>query len=329
MTHDIDLVVPWVDGNDPQWQKDKAEALGQEGDQRVIRYRDWGWMKYWFRAVEKNMPWIRKVHFITYGHLPEGIKTDHPKLHIVNHKDYIPAEYLPTFNADVIEMNIFRIEGLAEHFIYANDDTFFLRPLKPELFFRKGLPADAAIHNVFQFHSRDLIFSLITNDLLILNEEFSKREVMKKHPGKWFHPSYGFSVFKNLYLAPITYFTGFMDPHLPNCFLKSTFEEAYAKYPERFETTFSHKLRNRDDVNQWLCRYWQFATGKFVPRHPISGAFLSIGKDDEKICSILQRRAKPMVCLSDDDVNVDFEKEKQLLTPYFERIFPEKSSFEI
>ena len=329
MRNDIDLVVLWVDGNDPQWQKEKAEALGLEGDQRIIRYRDMGLMKYWFRAVEKNLPWVRKVHFVTYGHLPEGLNTENPKLHIVNHRDFIPAEYLPTFNSTAIEMNLFRIEDLAEQFIYANDDMFFLRPLQPEFFFRNGLPVDAAVQNVFQFHSRDMIYSHIMNDLLIINDSFRKRAVIRKNPGKWFHPRYGFGALKNLYLLPITHFTGFMDPHVPCSYLKSTFIEAYEKYRDAFETTFSHKIRNRDDVNQWLCRYWQFASGNFVPGSAKRGALLSVGEDDKRIESVLASASEPMICVNDDNMETDFETEKAFLISCFERAFPEKCSFEI
>lgn len=39
-------------------------------DNRVIRYRDWENLKYWFRGVETFAPWVNKVYFITYGHIP-------------------------------------------------------------------------------------------------------------------------------------------------------------------------------------------------------------------------------------------------------------------
>ena len=65
-----------------------------------------GLLKYWFRAVEAYAPWVGQVHFITWGHLPEWLNTQCPKLHIVNHEDYIPEKYLPTFSANPIELNI-------------------------------------------------------------------------------------------------------------------------------------------------------------------------------------------------------------------------------
>ena len=89
---DVDIVVLWVDGNDPQWLEEKRHfemetdwAAQNAGN----RFRDWGLMRYWFRSIEKNAPWARRIHFVTWGHLPDFLNTEHPKLHIVNHKDFI------------------------------------------------------------------------------------------------------------------------------------------------------------------------------------------------------------------------------------------------
>ena len=49
----------------------------------------------------------------------------------VKTEEFIPKEYLPTFNSNVIEMNLHRIENLSEKFILFNDDLFILRKIKP------------------------------------------------------------------------------------------------------------------------------------------------------------------------------------------------------
>ena len=107
----IDFVIIWVDGSDPEWRAVKNQyvpkAIGE--DDQEVRYRDWDNLQYWFRGVEKYTPWVNKIHFVTWGHLPKWLNVNHPKLHIVNHKDYIPEEYLPTFNSHTIEMNLHRI----------------------------------------------------------------------------------------------------------------------------------------------------------------------------------------------------------------------------
>ena len=68
------------------------------------------------------------------------LNTENPKLTVVNHKDYIPEEYLPTFSSHPIELNLHRIKGLSEQFVYFNDDTFIINAMQPEDFFKKGLP---------------------------------------------------------------------------------------------------------------------------------------------------------------------------------------------
>ena len=149
--NEIDFVILWVDGNDPAWREEFVRTRQAENDDASeIRYRDWRNLHYWFRSAERFAPWVRKVHFITWGHLPAWLRRDHPKLHIVNHRDFIPAEYLPTFNSNTIELNIHRIEGLADRFVLFNDDTFLTRGCRPEDFFRRGVPCDMARLSVVQ-----------------------------------------------------------------------------------------------------------------------------------------------------------------------------------
>ena len=100
---EIDFVLIWVDGNDMEWQKTKAQYRGDEQfNQNNVRYRDWDILHYWFRGVEKFAPWVRKVHFVTCGHVPQWLQLEHPKLNFVKHEEYIAGEYLPTFSANPI-----------------------------------------------------------------------------------------------------------------------------------------------------------------------------------------------------------------------------------
>ncbi len=324
----IDLVIPWVDGADPDWQAQKAQYVREGmGDSRPIRYRDWDNLQYLFRGIDKFLPWIHTVHFVTCGQLPPWLNPDAPRLHPVRHSDYIPPQYLPTFSANPIEMNFHRIPGLSEQFIYANDDMFFTRPLRPEFFFRGGLPVDACIATALCFHFHG-IFHIVGNDIAVLNEHFSKRAVFRAHPGKWFSLRYGGMNLYNLALLPFPSFSMFRELHLPYGYLKSTFEEVWRAEPELLEATTSHRVRSDEDVNQWLVRYWQLVTGKFAPSRLNRGHFFSIGKDDELIKEAILKQKYPMLCLSDDSLAVDFEAEKQFIKEQFEQILPEKSSFE-
>ena len=145
MDNKIDFIITWVDGNDPVWRKDfehYSELERKEVDKGAVRFRDWETLHYWFRGVEKFAPWVNRIYFVTYGHIPIWLNTDHPKLQIVRHEDFIPSEYLPTFNSNVIEFYFYKIKGLSEKFVYFNDDMFLINHVCPERFFRDGLPCD-------------------------------------------------------------------------------------------------------------------------------------------------------------------------------------------
>lgn len=101
-------------------------------------------LRYWFRGVEKFAPWVNKIFFVTYGHMPKWLNIDHPKLVVVKHEDFIPSQYLPTFNSQLIEFNFCYIKDLSERFVYFNDDMFLLNDVSPERFFKDGLPCDLA-----------------------------------------------------------------------------------------------------------------------------------------------------------------------------------------
>ncbi|WP_370840216.1 stealth family protein [Megamonas funiformis] len=180
----IDFVVTWVDGNDPIWQAEKAKySPNKNADNRNVRFRDWDNMQYWFRAVEKFAPWVNKIHFVTYGHLPKWLNTNNPKLNIAKHSDFIPQKYLPTFSSRTIEFNLHRIENLTERFVYFNDDMFLLRPVKRELFFagKDCLPTDFAITSTLSVtDKKDTVQYAKFNNIVILNSHFDKKEQMKK-----------------------------------------------------------------------------------------------------------------------------------------------------
>lgn len=133
-----------MDSNDPKWlsakqnYETKEEMSLSEEANSACRYRsDTEMLRYWFRGVEKFAPWVNKIHFVTCGQKPEWLNDNHPKLHLVNHSDYIPSKYLPTFNPNPIELNYHRIEELSELFVNFNDDTFLLQPIKQDFFLRR------------------------------------------------------------------------------------------------------------------------------------------------------------------------------------------------
>jgi len=330
MQNEIDIVIPWVDGGDPEWQaQHRLYKADKNSDNSSARFRDWETLRYWFRGIHKFAPWVRKVHFLTWGHLPKWLDTSHPKLNIVNHRDFIPEKYLPTFSSHVIELNMHRIPDLAERFVYFNDDVYLTSLTSDADFFKDGIPADAGVFGIVKnTDTANFMPYIMLNMMAIINMNFSKRSMIKKDFGKWFSPRLGKMLFNNLYLAPFGAHTGFRNFHTCTPFLKSTFETVWEKIPDILDDTCSRKFRSRSDVNQYLFRYWQLCEGKFKVRRPMS-TYLTIGQDSsDKIKSTLNSKKFKVVCVNDDPMGFDFIEEQEKLVAVFEGLFPEKSPFE-
>jgi hypothetical protein len=136
----VDIVYTWVDGADAVWRSAferhsrlSGRNLG-EGAFDEARFRSRDELLYSLRSVWAFAGWARHIFVVTAGQRPRWL-VDHPRVTVVDHADILPADALPTFNSHAIEAALHRIEGLAEHFIYFNDDVFLGRPLRPEFFF--------------------------------------------------------------------------------------------------------------------------------------------------------------------------------------------------
>ena len=331
----IDVVILWVDGSDPAWLEEKRKYLppAAKDSASANRYRDWGLLPYWFRCIEKNAPWVRKVHFITWGHVPAFLNLDTPKLNVVKHTDFIPAEYLPTFSSHTIEMNIHRIPDLAEHFIYFNDDMFLMRPMLEEDFFRNGLPCTYGREVPWVFRGEVGIWShAAANDLGVINAHFSKKKAIRHHGSKFYSKCYGWKNNLRTFMLNTLFpdhFTGFRNLHAPAAYRKQTFEEVWAAEPELLDSTCRDKFRQASNVNQWVCLWWQVASGNFEPG-VVDNVVASVTDDNlEEMCSIVEGQTHDFICINDPDGEVDFEVLSERLKKVFETILPEKSSFEI
>lgn len=327
----IDFVIPWVDGKDEEWQKEKAKYNSKKIDtsNSENRYRDWENLQYWFRGVEKFANWVNRIHFITCGHLPKWLNTNNPKLNIVKHSDYIPKQYLPTFSANPIELNLHRIEGLAEQFVYFNDDLFLCKEVKENEFFQNGLPRDLALADIFYPTEDKLWQSMLLNNVYVINKNFNKKEVIKDNWSKWINLKYGKYVIKNIALLNWNKFSSIQDRHLTSNMLKSTYEKVWEKEYELLDKVSQNKFRTEEDVTQYIFKWWQMCEGNFLPRKPYDGKVFSISKDLEEIVKSIENQKYKIIALNDTEVDVDFEKSKEAINKAFNKILPEKSSFEL
>lgn len=332
MEEKIDFVVLWVDGTDPQWQQERILFCPENSDNGSSenRYRDWGLMKYWFRCVEKYAPWVHRIFFVTNGQIPEWLNIEHPKLRLVKHKDYIPQKYLPTFNSNVIELWLHHIPDLSEQFVLFNDDMFLTAPVKPEDFFKDGLPCESALMDIATAPGPDdCLPHMLINNFALINRHFNKKEVLKKNAGKFFTLKYGKEVMRNICLLPFQYFSCFRDAHLPSSYRKSTFEKVWKEEEKLLENCGENRFRSKSDLTHWLMKCWQICEGNFVARDIKWGHHYELWEDSiEVVCRSIEQQKYRAVCLNDSKTEIAFEELKARLIGCFESVLPKRSEFE-
>ena len=328
----IDFVMLWVDGNDPVWQVEKAKYSDARGeDSKVIRYRDWDNLQYWFRGVEKYAPWVRKIHLVTCGQVPVFLNINHPKLNLVFHQDIIEEKYLPTFSSVAIESNIHKIKGLSEKFVYFNDDIFITSQLEEKDFFENELPCTNVTYEpIMPYANLDMTYiGNVISNLKVINKHYAGHKLGRKIE---FNRKYSIrNKVKNLLIHPwIQYdFVGFHENHLTNSYLKSTFEECWNAEREVLEQATSHRFRTSTDINQYLFKYWQICQGKIAPVNDYYlGKYFEITEDNSEIEKAILKQQYKIVCINDKETE-DFEFVKNRINDCLQKVFPNKSEFEI
>lgn len=331
----IDFVITWVDGNDPAWQAEKArwQQPAEKGDCAPVRYRDWDTLHYWFRAVETYAPWVNRVHLITWGHVPTWLNLAHPKLNVVRHEDYIPKEYLPTFSSHPIELNIHRIPGLAEQFVYFCDDFYLGAPCKPEDFFRNGVPCDSLSETPLSAGAPTVWNYVRMNDTAFLGRHFDRLENRKQHFGKWYSLRTPHALIRNLVSLPLRRreFVGLTVQHLPQAYLKSTFQTVWELEPALLDATCRRKFRDYRDVSHCIIKHYQLLTGAFYPYDTMSVG-CSIGGDWDLtlVRDAVTSKKYKLLCINDNELMEDrFEEAKAVLHAAFQQVLPRPCSFEV
>lgn len=334
----IDFVVTWLDSNDPEWQKQyEYYKHSSKGDNSKARFRSMSIFKYWFRAVEENAPWVNKVFLVTNGTFPSWINPNNPKLVLVKHEDYMPKELLPTFSSCAIELNLHKIKGLSEHFVYFNDDVFINSPISPSYYFKKGLPCDCNKETcfnvpIFTKKERFSIYMSMLSNIGIINAHFNRWKTVCQAPQKWFGLHLGIKgIIMSCILMKQRLFVGFSNFHIEQAFRKSSFEEVWAKEPDYL---YNSCTRFREEViaNPFIFRYWQFAKNMFYPQKRRFGVFHLTGRDCiDKIEKAINNTSIASICLNDTSFcsDDDFDFINKHIEKILNQKYPNKSSFEI
>lgn len=310
--YDIDLVYLWVDGNDPVWQAKRntftKHMLENTENNCKGRYANNNELKYSLRSVEKYAPWVRKIFIVTDSQTPDWLDTSNPKVRIVDHSEIMPPESLPCFNSSLIEHYLYKIPGLSEHFLFANDDMFFNADVKPADFFTpNGFPVVRLTRRPFR------------------KWRWIFREKIRRKPLKNYRKMLDNSS-RIVEKRFGTYYTG-LPHHNIDAYLKSD----YKRYVEdvlrdEIERGGQNRMRNDKDIHRSVFSYMAIAEGRAKRRYVTAREALHIQIHKEKGYRTLKRYHPILFCMNDSEYAKDTDRKRS--KAYLEKRFPDKSEFE-
>ena len=293
----MDIVITYVNGLDTFWQKQYQENAG--APLWVERFRDWGTLKYIFRGIEVHMPFIKNVFLVvsSKSQVPSWLNTDNVK--IVLHSDFIPQEFLPTFNCNTIESFMPFIPELGEEFIYFNDDCFPIGDCKATDFFVDGKPMGK--HYSYLPSENDDMFRKLSIKTDRLAQKLCGVKIKE-------------------YVRP---------QHTVTPMLKSKCIEAFTKGENDIKSSIT-VIRNSNNINQYLYNDYLYYKNETLEK-PIIYKYFSFNKEGPwKICEYLKNPERNIICINDGKMNQQtFKNYKRKLLRTFDYILPEKSKFEI
>jgi hypothetical protein len=307
---DIDLIYLWVDGNDPEWQKKKQAFTNVVTDNSEMnnkgRFANNNELIYSLRSVEKYAPWIRRIFIVTDNQVPGWLNTAHPKITIIDHKDIIPAEILPLYNSSVIEYFLYKIPGLAEHFLFANDDMFLNASISPDFFFKESKPIVRLKRKRFDKLSYRLKDWLGKQLGQYRDKVHRGALAVEKITGKYY---------------------GGMPHHNIDAYRKSDYQKTVEEiFSDQVKNSQTHRLRTYGDMHRSAFSLYALAIGhahlRYVRRY--ESMRISIHRYD--FINYLNKYKPELFCLNDSQEANPKHREK--VVPFLEQIFTHKSAFE-
>lgn len=278
---------------DLKWRHDYITANGMYRDDKQslsdTRYRTWGTEELLIRCIRKNLSWIRTIHIllarpsqVEYLNGLSGLNGQNTTaVRFVFHKDFIPADKLPTFNSRAIEMYLHRIPDLAPYFLYGNDDMFPMAPMPVDDFFRPAAAVQSAVapasnflpclHWKMKSFNPDKAFHrACMNGMNFVAAEFGKHY----HSG-WIHMGHN--------VMPM---------------VKSTCELFWQRWPKQMTASVS-QFRQVHNFNQYIYSWWQVLSGQYVGHKPPRD-YISTDHSAEEIREAI-RTADGLLCINDNN----------------------------
>ena len=236
----IDAVITWVDGNDLEHKTKMQPFLGKQPavDNKTIkmRYGQINEIEYCVKSILKFAPFIRNIFIVTDDQTPHFLsdpvraKIEFPTVSVIDHKVIFKnhPQYLPNFNSRSIASLMCEIPGLAEHFVYFNDDFFLLNRVSEEDFFKDGKPVLRGLWTSFY---EDIWYKKVQAFILSLRNKKKKKQAGYKLGQQTIAKILGFKKYLRI-------------DHCAAPMRKSTLQNFYLASPEVLDCNLKYRFRH-------------------------------------------------------------------------------------
>ncbi|WP_443072964.1 stealth family protein [Streptomyces sp. S465] len=306
----IDVVYTWVDGSDPQWQRRRA-ALADGGYHaeaaNTARYANRDELRYSLRSLYLYAPWVRHIYLVTDRQVPDWLATSHPGVTVVDHHDiFDDPSVLPTFNSHAIETRLHHIDGLAEHFLYFNDDVFLGSPVIPQDFFLAN-----GVSKFFPSRALIPLTPVGPGDVPVSAAGKNNRTLLEGR--------FGTAVTQKM-------------KHTPHALRTSVLAEIEREFPEAVRATTASRVRSASDISvpSSLHHYYAFLTGRAVPAQ-LRHDYVDLAQPTvrARLAGLLRTRHCQAFCLNDTVSSAhDLEDQSALVRAFLDAYFPLPSPLE-
>ncbi len=310
-TEDVDIVFSWVDGSSSQFQRQRAARMAEyvvgEGDDGPARFRHVDELRYALRSVHMYAPWVRRIFIATDSPAPAWL-LDHPKVTIVRSEEFFAdPSVLPTHNSHAVEAQLHRIPGLAEHFLYSNDDMFFGRLVEPELFFTPG--------GLTKFVECEVRIGAGAPATHRSGHDNGLRVNRALLAGR-----FGRSIVRDL-------------EHCATPLRRSVMAELEEAFPDDFARTAASRFRSATDISvtNSLYHYYALMTGRAVATRRPRTRYVqtTLAASLRRMERLAQRTDVDMFCLNDGgETEVPEQLRTQVVRETLEQMFPVRAPWE-
>ena len=288
----------------------EAKALPEGAT--LDRFKNRDELRYALRSLADFAPWIRKVYVLSNCAPPAWFNADSEVIEWVWHETVLDEGSLPTFSSHAIEARIHRIPGLGEHFLYLNDDVFFVQSAMPaDFFLSNGLPKlnfenYGSIHGVNESDDADYM-KAARNGQRLLERKFGLTATQ-------------------------------VHKHTPFPMRRSVMYALEETFPDAFAHTASQRFRSDNDISptSFLFPHYSYMSAQAVKSdydYKLIKSARNYKKDFEDILLMMARNETAslpkIICINDGAGSAQNPDWNAAVNDFLQKAFPHTSKYEL